>query len=279
MNSKRLLTAFAFFLAGAVFGWVLSGNLGSDPMQSTGGNVEQMVPSLPEAGAAPDGVDRRNPPPVDTGILTEKALPVEARQASVASTLERLSGLHISGQEGPLVVVPSELVSRLSSAGQVRTLNQKFFPEGSDWATYLQVDDVDRERLETEWGNLRERVRKAEIASAQFEEKADGSLVITLPDLKHQMEAQGEIFRASVAATLGPNRAEVLLAAAQVDRVVDALGAGRKLTVRAEETGDGGWRYHTVVEGPDGKRTYVGENIPPALQHLAGELQMAPVEE
>lgn len=61
----------------------------------------------------------------------------------------------------------------------------------------------------------------------------------------------------------------------QVEQVLDNLGLGRRVKVRAEETGDGGWRYHTIVESPAGKRTCVGENIPQELMRITGRLEMA----
>lgn len=190
-------------------------------------------------------------------------------------TLRKLSGL---SQAGALVIVPKELISTMSYAGQVNSLDQNLFSEGSALAAFLQLDATEQKRLESGWGKLREQIRDLEAKTARFDEKSDGSLEIVLPDLNSRIKAFGDDFRAQAVETIGHNRAEVLIAAAQVAQVVDDLGSSRKLTVHAEETGDGGWRYHTVVESSQGKRTYVGENLPAELHHIAGSLEIEPFE-
>lgn len=222
-------------------------------------------------------LSKQTSPPTAHNNGSSTALPRETTR--VSADLASTSGFVKTNQHGPLVVVPADFIASLSRAGRIRNLDQPLFSEESPLADYLQLAPSEVAGLESRWGDLREQIRSLETGSARFEEQPDGSLEVIQPDLKTEIATLVQGFRTSVAQTLGANRSEVLLAAAQIGDVFDALGSGRKMTVRAEQTGDGGWRYHTVVEDRKGKRTYVGESVPSSLEHLTGRLEIAEFEE
>ena len=214
-------------------------------------------------------------PAKNDGIVVPQATGFKDLSEAELATLESLSGMVNPGLNGPLVVVPADLIKQFSQAGQVRSIDQDLFAGGGELAASLQINDTEQERMESEWDAFREGVRSLEKKFARLEEKPDGSLEIVLSGLGDGIAQLRDGFRHSAQAIIGKNRADILYAAAQIDVVVEELGHERKMVVRAEETGDGGWRFHAVVEGPHGKRTYVGENVPQSIRNLTGDLQMA----
>ncbi len=184
------------------------------------------------------------------------------------------SGLVETPEHGPLVTVPVNVIASLSRSGHIRSLDHPLFLKDNDLAAHLQLNELQTTQLETAWQRLSNQVRSLETNSARIREMPDGSLEVMLPELKAQIATLGEDFRAYAKQNIGVNRSEILLAVAQVDQVLENLGAERKITVHPEETGDGTWRYRTTVEGDQRQRIYVGENLPSSLIHLTGPLQM-----
>jgi hypothetical protein len=173
------------------------------------------------------------------------------------------------------VTLPAGLIAELSHAGQVRSIDEDLFPEGSELANYLQLDEIQVSQLESEWEGLRQRIRELEAKSAHTQETPDGCFEVVIPELHTGIDSLGDEFRSSASRLVGTNRAEIIIAAAQVDALLGGFAGGRKMSVRAEETGDGNWRYHTVEDSPRGRRIYVGETVPDAIRRVTGDLQMA----
>ncbi len=278
MTVRYILVGITCFVTGVVCGFYLLGNW-KDANNMTA-VLDASVSSLADLESSDAVATKDSDRGSEQDESSTNSPASESLGYSEEPALQALSGLGERQEHGSLVVIPAGLISTISQAVQVRTLDQDLFSEGSDLVEYLQLDESEQARLQSNWQELREQVHELEKAAANIEEMPDGSLEIILPDLSPKITELGAKFHTAAAETLGANRAEVFIAAAQIDRVVGDLGSGdRKWIVRAEETGDGGWRYHTIAEGAGGKRTYVGENVPAALLHLTGELQMAAVEE
>lgn len=274
-HANALIFGSACFLTGAALGFSLSLGLPRERGIPLSERSYQTSPELRETSARSlaDETAQSNAH-IDEEPIQMVELNPGAAALDAAVSIQSLSGLR-QKEPGPLVIVPKEMISSLSYAGQVNSLDRELFPEQSELAEHLQIDPTDRTELEAGWKSLRGQIRELEVDAAQYTEMADGSLQVVLPELSARILDLGKVFQARATRTLGPNRAEVLLAAVQFDRVLNDLGEGRKLTVRAEQTGDGGWRYQTVVESPVGKRSFVGENVPQELMHVTGRLQMA----
>ena len=175
-----------------------------------------------------------------------------------------------------LVVVPASLLGQLSLATGKRSLAQNLFSGDGKVEETLQITDQEKAAVQTAWRGIQEGIRELESESSVPENLDDGSLRITLPDLTSDMAAPGSGFRTSVREILGENRGEVFLAMKQVDRILTPPAGERTYTVAAEPTGDGGWRFRMTLEGSDGRRVWVGDNIPNEIQHLAGAAQIVP---
>ena len=53
--------------------------------------------------------------------------------------------------------------------------------------------------------------------------------------------------------------------------ITDIMNNPISMQLTPEETGDGSWRFHMVLEGPAGRRVWVGERVPDEIRHLAGD--------
>lgn len=268
IKGKVIATGLAGLISGLALGVLISKH-GDNGMPSAGQSSQKDSAELAQAVITAREPDHRQ--------QSERAahLPENPVSLTPPAILAGYSGLRQHAAHGSLVVVPANLISSLSRSGLTRSLDTKLFSDDGELATYLQLDAAQIEKLEADWSNLRREVRELESRAVKMEEMSDGSLQVVLPELTQQMDLLDKRFRASILSTLGPNRAEILIATAQIAQVLASQGAARKLTIRAEETGNGGWRYHSVLDGPQGKRTYVGETIPPSLKHLTGALEIA----
>jgi len=179
-----------------------------------------------------------------------------------------------SGEE--MVLVPSTLIGELSRAAGIRTMNQRLFSSDTRIEEALGITEREKAEVQTAWEKKRQKIRDLEASSMKSEEIDEWSVRITVPDLSQSMGSLENEFRTAVHRALGENRSEAFLAAKQVDGTFSPPAEDRSYTVTTESIGDGRWRYRMTLEGPDGTRVWVGENIPDEIRHLTDAAGIQP---
>ncbi|MGB0743351.1 MAG: hypothetical protein ACPGSB_02390 [Opitutales bacterium] len=277
VNMRNLAASSAFLLAGAVIGMLLPfpRNVTEEPSSETG--TYEMAYTEPSRNI--DSKDFEAGALRITSENSESSIPLDLEKSGQAmvgkeALLQQFSGLYSPNKDGPLVVIPADFISELSRSGHIRKLEGKLFPADGKLAASLQIDEQEKTLLESNWVRFREQIRKLEADSASIKALDDGTLQIIMPELRMELAPLKDRFRATAIETIGDNRANVLFAASQLDSLVEKMGEARKMVVRAEETGNGGWRFRTEIEGPNGKHAFVGDKIPPAVRNLTGDLEM-----
>lgn len=165
------------------------------------------------------------------------------------------------------VLVPLALLEELGAASGSRVTGESIFSD-SLVERLLDVTDLEKARIQTEWKKVRKALKVAEVSEMRSEQKEDGSVTILLPSVPSGFAELGESFGEEVRAVMGKERGDTFLALKQLDRLFEPGEGERTYLVKPEATGDGGWRFHMTVEGPKGRKVWVSETIPDEISHL-----------
>lgn len=174
------------------------------------------------------------------------------------------------------VEIPTGLLMELSAAAGTRASGANLFGGDGRVEELLGITDREKADIQTAWKGALVKIRAIEAASVKTEVKDDGSVRISLPDLSQSLAPAGEKFRSTVRAALGENRSETFLTVKQVDSVFTPMAGERIYTVAPEETGNGGWRFHMILEDPGGRRVWVSDTIPDEIRHLTDAARIIP---
>jgi hypothetical protein len=175
---------------------------------------------------------------------------------------------HEGGEaEQPQVKIPVNLLRELGAASGNRIVGDRFF-NGSTAEQLLEVTEFEKQHLQAEWERVNLELKRAEVSAMRFDEFEDGTVSIALPAVPLQYREIGERFRREVHAVMGEERGSALFALKQVDTFFTPIEGDKTYEVRTESTGDGSWRFHMTLEGPEGRRVWVGESIPDEICHL-----------
>lgn len=174
------------------------------------------------------------------------------------------------------VTVSTSLIELLSQREGNRTMGQALLdPEGAVEQA-LGISDKEMTMIQTSWESTKEQIHELEAHSSTVEELEDYSVKIALPDLSQQLNGLANQFSLSVQETLGQNRAEVLLAAKQINQLMKKSAQERIYTIAAESLKEGEWRFNMTLESKEGRRVWVGNSIPEEIRHLADAAQILP---
>ena len=178
--------------------------------------------------------------------------------------------------EGDMLRVPSGLIAGLSEAQGSRRLDEDLFSGNGVVESALEITASEKAAIQKAWRATLAEIRAAETGAVRSEAIDEWSQLITVPDLTAQVAALGAGLRGEVHEALGQDRADVFLAAKQVDRMFSQAPAGRTLKVTTEEIGNGQWRFRIEQEGGEGRRVWLGETIPDELRHLTAAAGIGP---
>lgn len=179
-------------------------------------------------------------------------------------------------ENGAMINVPVELIYSLSIAAGPRKIDQDLFSGDGAVEEALEITDHEKAVIQTAWRDSLGKIRDIEASSIQTEAIDEWSQRITLPELSPSMASLGSGFSSQVRNALGEDRGEAFLAAKQVERMFAGPIGERAFTVTTEEVGDGQWRFRIELESGDGRRMWVGENIPAELRHLTDAAGISP---
>ena len=175
-----------------------------------------------------------------------------------------------------MVTVPRELIELLSRAAGNRSAGQPLFSQDGKLEEALQIVDREKAELQTAWHASRRKIRDLEAETSTAEDLEDGSVRITVPNLADRMEGLRKGFSSSVRNILGNNRGEVFLSMKQADQLFTPPEGDRTYTVSPEPVGDGSWRFRMTLESANGRRVWVGGNIPDEILHLTAAAHIIP---
>jgi len=254
MNIKSFALPTLTLLIGIFIGWILPGGK-SAKAPALAKNLPSVHESAKGKAARKTAVGRsdRRPP-------GEVVVPSEKSPAS----------------EPEMIRVPASLIESLSIAAGVRKMNQELFLPSDRIAEALRITDPEKAAIQTGWRDIRQKINQLETASMESEHIDEWTERITVADLSKSMVSLGNGFRTKVHETLGDDRSEAFLAAKQVDRMFSPPPGEKIYTVTSEAVGDGNWRYHFKMEGPEGQRVWVGGNVPDELRHLTDATRISP---
>lgn len=168
-----------------------------------------------------------------------------------------------------MVWVPLSFLEQLSTVGGSRNLGRNLFGGDGEIEEALKINDREKAAIQTAWQQTQRELRDLEVRTMVSEVSADGSVVtITVPDLSSGVGKIGEGLGSEIRNVLGESRSDVFQAVKQVGGMFSAVAGERTYKIEAEPTGDGGWRYHMTLEGPDNRRVWVSDTIPDEIRHL-----------
>lgn len=174
------------------------------------------------------------------------------------------------------VVVPKKLITALSYHGAVPSYSKNLFLGDGKVEEALEITDYEKAEIQTAWRLTQQKIRDMETTSMKTEEVDDSTVKITIPDMSDLIKPLGGNFQKQLRSSLGKDRADAFIAAKQVDRIFSSEPGEQSYTVTPESTGDGTWRFRLSMEGPSGRKVWVGENIPEELRHLTDAARILP---
>jgi hypothetical protein len=247
MNTKTIAACTACLLLGAFIGRSLTSEAGAG--KSPVAAVHNPEKPAPPRNQIADSINETAPNP-------------DTKQSE--GNLEKEVAHQIRG----LVTVPAALIGELSLAAGARKGGQELFGKDDRIAELLKITDREKAVIQTAWRASREEIRNLEVSSMKTEEVDEWTVRISVPEQTQSLASLGEGFRKQIHEALGENRAETFIAAKQTDTAFSPPPGDRSYVVTSEEAGDGNWRYRFELDGPAGRRVWVGGNIPEELRHL-----------
>lgn len=184
-----------------------------------------------------------------------------------------LSGLD---RQDNLLVVPAELIEELSLQANIRSFDSDIFSGSEKVEQYLEITHEEKSTISKAWVIAQNGVKKLAVQSAMSENLADGSVKIEIPEVTNDTNTLSNTFFAVVKSTLGENRGNAFLAINQVSRLFSQSLGARIYTVKMEEIGDGGWRYHMTLEHAGHRKVWIGDNIPKDIRHITNLARIIP---
>lgn len=252
MSLKVVLAGLTGMVVGFFIGDALSssdergmvGEVAGQGASSRGGRIERNIRS---GGIQAHGGERGENESVDLGTLSGLSVPVE---------------------NGNLVIVPTELLEKLSLGNKNQSLDGDLFSQEGELEAILQITDGEKKNLQRAWMRTREFRRDLETRNSVSERLPDGSVKITLPGLAQEVADIGNSFYEQLVVELGDNRASAFASLRQLDSAFQLPEEETIYTVEVESTGDGAWRYKMNEKGPAGNKVWVGNSIPESIRHL-----------
>ncbi|MGB0774367.1 MAG: hypothetical protein ACPG32_06140 [Akkermansiaceae bacterium] len=170
--------------------------------------------------------------------------------------------------DADLIVVPVDLLEKLASSGKQIDVHDDLFSSSGELIEALQISDREKAGLQHAWRQARAKLREIEAANAKSVTLKDGSVQITVPNLKTQISKIGDEFNQVLSNHLGPNRAAAFSGARGLNQAFSSLAGEAIYTVKVEATGDGRWRYKMHQQGPRSNKAWIGDNVPEVIRHL-----------
>lgn len=238
---------------------------------------------LQPGGTRRDVPDKVGKPGVDESVSGKRSLAGQPSPSAGAKSAS--AGLNTAqpnvtrwdfSRDDDEVIVSSYLIEGLSLASGVRTMDQPLFDREGGESALLQITDHEKASLQTAWRGIKEDIREIEATASYAEELTNGGVRITIMDLSEMRQGIGSQFSSKAREILGDNRARIFMAVKQIERLLDPPAGERSYTVDVEPAGDHSWRYRMTLEGPSGRRIWVGASIPEEIRHVTDAAGILP---
>ncbi|MBK1827209.1 hypothetical protein JIN81_09260 [Haloferula rosea] len=221
------------------------------------------------------GVGRWSAPrvavPDEAETVSEPSRPLRKKAMVIVPRRDEAAAVPGAGDDGSAdarVSISLKALEALAGKGSVAVPAGDFFAPDDPVIEVLELSDSEKSMVQRQWRGALQKVRDAEVASANFLEMADGAVSFVLDPLVEERASARDAFGSAVRSGLGPDRGAALLAMKGGSRLLDGGVEPVDFRVDVEEAGAGRWRFRIEENRGDQRKVWMADAIPDELQHL-----------
>lgn len=166
------------------------------------------------------------------------------------------------------VRLPVAALEAVARSGGIKLPDQNLFSSDDAVEEALGITDQEKSKMQKHWRGAMQKIRDAEVASANFVERPDGSVSFIVDPLPGLRDTQRRELSEAAAAELGPDRGAALMALKGGDELMASGEEAVAFSVNVEEAGAGRWRFRIEETRGDQRKVWIADAIPEELQHL-----------